>query len=40
MKGITPVVSVILLLVTIAVVGFAFGFFQRLLGTAGTSMEE
>ncbi len=40
MKGITPVVSVILLLlVTIAMVGFAFGFFQRMLGIAGTSTE-
>jgi len=41
MKGITPVVAVILLLlVTIAVVGFAFGFFQRILGSAGTGVES
>ncbi len=41
MKGITPVISVILLLlVTIAIVGFATGFFQRILGAAGTSADE
>ncbi len=41
MKGITPVVAVILLLlITISIVGFAFGFFQRLLGTAGTGVEN
>lgn len=41
MKGITPVVAVILLLlVTIAVVGFAFGFFQRIFGLAGTGVEN
>ena len=41
MKGITPVVAVILLLlVTIAVVGFAFGFFQRILGITGSAGEN
>ncbi len=41
MKGITPVISVILLLlVTIAIVGFATGFFQRILGAAGTNVDE
>ncbi len=41
MKGITPVISVILLLlVAIAIVGFAFGFFQRVLGTASSGTEE
>ena len=41
MKGITPVVAVILLLlVTIAVVGFAFGFFQRILGVAAAAGEN
>ena len=41
MKGITPVVAVILLLlVTIAIVGFAFGFFQRVIGIAGSTAEN
>ncbi len=41
MKGITPVISVILLLlVAIAIVGFASGFFQRVLGTASSGAEE
>ena len=41
MKGITPVISVILLLlVAIAIVGFAFGFFQRIFGVAGSGAEE
>ncbi len=41
LKGITPVVSVILLLlVTIAVVGFATGFFQRIMSAAGASAEQ
>jgi flagellin-like protein len=35
-KGITPVVAIILLLlITIAVIGFAFGFFQSMLEAAG-----
>ncbi len=41
MKGITPVVAVILLLlITVSVVGFAFGFFQRIFGLAGTGVEN
>lgn len=40
MKGITPVIAVILLLlVTIAIVGFASGFFQRIFGIAGAGVE-
>ena len=34
-KGITPVIATILLLIiTIAIVGYSFGFFQRLFGAA------
>lgn len=41
MKGITPVISIILLLlVTIAIVGLASGFLQRLFGLAGTGVDE
>ena len=41
MKGITPVIAVILLLlVTIAIVGFAFGFFQRIFGLSGAGVEN
>ena len=41
MKGITPVISVILLLlVTIAIVGLASGFFQRIFGLAGTGIDQ
>jgi flagellin-like protein len=40
MKGITPVVAVILLLlVTISMAAFAFGVFQRIFGLAGTAGE-
>ena len=39
-KGITPVVAIILLLmITIAVIGFAFGFFQTLLSSSGAASE-
>ncbi|MBI2076244.1 MAG: hypothetical protein HYT72_03280 [Candidatus Aenigmarchaeota archaeon] len=41
MKGITPVISVILLLlVAIAIVGLASGFFQRIFTQAGTGVDE
>ena len=41
MKGITPVISVILLLlIAIAMVGFAFGFFQRIGPTTSTEGEK
>ncbi len=40
-KGITPVIAIILLLlVTISIVGFAFTFFSRLVQTAGEEGEE
>ncbi len=41
MKGITPVITVILLLlVSIAVIGFAFSFFQRTVGTTAAEGES
>ncbi|MBI5346995.1 MAG: hypothetical protein HZB66_00095 [Candidatus Aenigmarchaeota archaeon] len=41
MKGITPVVAVVLLLlITVAIVGFVFGFFQKILGIATEKTEE
>jgi len=40
-KGITPVVATILLLIiVIAIVGYSFGFFQRILTTSGTTAES
>lgn len=40
-KGITPVVALILLLlITIAVVGFASGFFQRVFSTSSEQAQE
>jgi flagellin-like protein len=40
-KGITPVVATILLLIiVIAIVGYSFGFFQRIFTTAGTTAES
>ena len=40
MKGITPIIALILLLViVIVVVGFAFGIFQGLISTAGEAAE-
>ena len=40
-KGITPVISVILLLlVSIAIIGFAFSFFQRTVGTTAAEGES
>ncbi|MFC2143730.1 archaellin/type IV pilin N-terminal domain-containing protein [Candidatus Aenigmatarchaeota archaeon] len=40
MKGITPIIALILLLViVIVVVGFAFGIFQGLISTAGESAQ-
>ncbi len=41
MKGITPVIAIVLLLlITVAIVGFAFGFFQKILGIATEKTEE
>ncbi|HLC76787.1 MAG TPA: archaellin/type IV pilin N-terminal domain-containing protein [archaeon] len=41
MKGITPVIAIILLLlITISMVGFAFVWFQRVATTATTSSEQ
>lgn len=41
MKGITPVIALILLLViVIVVVGFSFGIFQSIISTAGQSAEQ
>ncbi len=41
MKGITPVIALILLLViVIVVVGFSFGIFQSIISTAGGAAEE
>ncbi len=41
MKGITPVIAIILLLmVTIVVIGFATGFFQSMINVAGSQLEE
>lgn len=41
MKGITPVVAVILLLlITIAVIGFAFGYFSTIMQTTGEAAQE
>lgn len=41
MKGITPVVAtILLLLITIAVVGFAFGYFSTIMTTVGTEAQE
>ncbi len=40
MKGITPVIALILLLViVIVVVGFSFGIFQSIISSAGTAAE-
>lgn len=40
-KGITPVIAIILLLlITIAVVGFASGFFQTIVQTSGTQATD
>lgn len=40
-KGITPVVAVILLLlITVAIVGFAFGFFQRAFTTSSQQAQR
>ncbi len=40
-KGITPVVAIILLLlITVAIVGFAFGFFQRATTTSAQRTQE
>lgn len=40
-KGIEPVIAIVLLLmITIAIVGFAFGFFQRLLNTAAQNSDQ
>ncbi|MBI4170658.1 MAG: hypothetical protein HY514_03110 [Candidatus Aenigmarchaeota archaeon] len=41
MKGITPVIAIILLLlITISMVGFAFVWFSRVSTTAGTNIES
>ena len=41
MKGITPVVAIILLLlITIAVVGFAFGYFSTIMTTTGEAAGQ
>ncbi|MBI4018697.1 MAG: hypothetical protein HY364_00400, partial [Candidatus Aenigmarchaeota archaeon] len=41
MKGITPVVSIILLLfITISVLGFSFLFFQNITTTSGSQAEQ
>ncbi|MCX6818933.1 MAG: hypothetical protein NT129_02935 [Candidatus Aenigmarchaeota archaeon] len=41
MKGITPVVAtILLLLITIAVVGFAFGYFSTIMTTVGTETQK
>ncbi len=41
MKGITPVIAVILLLlITVAMVGFAFVFFQRIAATATNATQS
>ncbi len=41
MKGITPVIAIILLLlITIAMVGFAFVWFSRVATTSGTNIES
>ncbi len=41
MKGITPVIAIVLLLlITVALVGFAFGFFQKILGIATEKTTE
>lgn len=41
MKGITPVIAVILLLlITVSLVGFAFVWFTRISTTAGTAIEN
>jgi flagellin-like protein len=41
MKGITPVVAtILLLLITIAVVGFAFGYFSTIMTSTGETAQE
>lgn len=40
-KGITPVVAIILLLlITVAIIGFAFGFFQRSFATSAQQTQQ
>lgn len=40
MKGITPIIAtILLLLIVIAIIGFAFGIFQRIATTAGQGSE-
>ncbi len=40
MKGITPIIAtILLLLIVIAIIGFAFGIFQRIATTAGQGGE-
>jgi flagellin-like protein len=40
-KGITPVIAtILLLLITIAIVGYSFGFFQKIFTTASSSGEQ
>lgn len=41
MKGVTPVIAIILLLlITISIIGFAFVYLNRIATTAGTSAEQ
>jgi flagellin-like protein len=41
MKGVTPVITtILLLLIAIVVIGLAFGFFQDIFGTASTSAQQ
>lgn len=41
MKGISAVIAtILLLLIVVAIVGFAFGFFQRIFSTAATATEN